>query len=61
MLVMPARRGRPPFPKAKLRTVKVLVSLSPGEARAIRAAAGDEPVAAWLREVGLRAARRRAK
>jgi hypothetical protein len=50
--------GRPPFPKAKLRAYKVLVSLSPGETKALRAAAAGEPLAAWIRDAALRAARR---
>lgn len=56
-----ARIGRPPYPPAKLRTVKVLVSLTAAEAAAIKRAAGGEPVAVYLRRVGLRAAQRRAK
>jgi hypothetical protein len=50
--------GRPPLPKAKLRAYKVLVSLSPSETKAIRTAAAGEPLAAWIREAALRAARR---
>jgi hypothetical protein len=53
--------GRPPFPKAMRRGYKVLVSLSASETKAIRAAAGDDPLAAWIRDVALRAARRRAR
>jgi hypothetical protein len=52
------KMGRPPFPRAKLRAYKVLVSLSPSEKAAIRAAAGDEALAAWIRAAALRAARR---
>jgi len=56
---MPARIGRPPIAKAERRSYKVLVALNVAEARAIRAAAGDVPLAVWLRELGLRAARRK--
>jgi len=58
---MPARIGRPPLPKSQLRRIKVLVSLSPGEGKALRIAAAGEPLATWIREVALRAARRRAR
>jgi len=58
---MPARPGRPPIPKAERRGFKVLVALNVAERRAIEAAAGDVPLAVWFRELGLRAARRRAK
>lgn len=47
---------RPFLPKAKLRSVKVLVSLTPGEAVAVRKAAGAMPTAVWFRELALRAA-----
>ena len=50
--------GRPPLPRAKLRAYEVLVSLSPSETKAIRAAAGDVPVAAWIRNAALHVARR---
>jgi hypothetical protein len=51
------RIGRPPLQKGKLRAYKVLVSLSPGETKVIRAAAGGAPLAAWIRNAALRAAR----
>lgn len=56
---MAARIGRPPIPKAERRGFKVLVALNASEAKAIRAAAGGEPLAVWFRELGLRAARRK--
>jgi hypothetical protein len=53
------RTGRPPLPRTKLRAHKVLVALTPGELAAIKRAAQGEPLAVFLRRVGLRAARRR--
>jgi hypothetical protein len=52
------KRGRPPLPKAKLRAYKVLVALNPIEEKAIRAAAADVSLTAWIRDAALRAARR---
>lgn len=49
---------RPPFPKARLRAFKVLVSLSPSETATLRKAAGEQPLAVWIREAALRAAQR---
>jgi hypothetical protein len=51
--------GRPPFPKAKLRSFKVLVALNPTEAVAIRKAAGGVPLSVWIRDMALRAAARK--
>lgn len=51
--------GRPPFPASKLRSHKVLVSLTPGELVVLKRAAGREPLAVYLRRIGLRAAARR--
>ena len=51
--------GRPPLPKAQLRAYKVLISLSPREAKAIETAARGAPLAVSIREAALRAARRR--
>jgi len=51
--------GRAPYPPHKLRSFKTLVALTPGEAAAIRSAAGSKPIAVWIRDVALRAARRR--
>jgi hypothetical protein len=56
---MPAKLGRPPIPKTERRGFKVLVALNAAEAKAIRAAAGGQPLAVWFRELGLRAAKRR--
>lgn len=53
-----ARIGRPPFPPSKLRSFKVLVSLSKAEAAALRRAAKGEPLAVFLRRAGLAAASR---
>ena len=51
-------RGRPPKTAADKRSEAILVSLTPAERELIKAAAGDEPLAVWARDVMLRAARR---
>ena len=53
------KRGRPPLPKSKLRRHAVLVKLSDAERAAIRSGARGEPLAVYLRRLGLRAARRK--
>lgn len=58
-----ARMGRPPKdPADRLRGAGGLtVPLTAGQRAAIDAAAGEQPVTVWAREVLLRAARRAAK
>jgi len=53
------KRGPKPLSKSKLRRHALLVRINDGELAAIRAAAGSLGLATWLREAGLRAARRR--
>jgi len=51
--------GRKPIAPAERRRHAVLLRLSVAELEAIEAAAKGEPLATWLRDVALRAARRR--
>ena len=51
--------GRKPLSLTKLRSRAVLIRLTPGEHGTIARAADGMPLATWLRELGLRAARSR--
>lgn len=53
--------GRKPRPPQTVRSVPILLRVSPVERAALDAAAGDVPLATWLRDVALRAARRRTR
>lgn len=56
----PRKPGRPPLPPGERRGVAVLIDMREDEREALRAKAeaAGKPLAAWAREVLLRAARR---
>ena len=51
--------GRKPRPAGRVRSAGVLVRFTPAEHAALLAAADGIPLATWLRELGLRAAKRK--
>lgn len=53
------RRARPKPGDPDYRSERIDVRASPDERAELEAAAGDRPVSAWLRDVGLTEARRR--
>lgn len=51
------KRGRPKGPKSARRDLDLRVPVTKAEAAEIRKAAGETPVAEWLRDLALREAR----
>jgi len=46
--------GRPPLPPGQKQSERVFVNLTPSEREALERAAGEEPLAAYLRRLVLR-------
>ncbi|MCL4684697.1 hypothetical protein KJ059_08080 [Myxococcota bacterium] len=53
--------GPKPLPEGERRRHAALVRMNDAERAALLRAAGGKPLATWLRDLGLRAARRRTK